>query len=210
MISIRTCKTRGGLASIKEAMTELVIWQRSLPSGFQEWIEQTDGIDLPDIRILVKPHELRRALELSINNSGLKSDKMRDRLAEDISDLVDIFANITKSEDVDVRLQRINDNACWKFHRDFVETRLLTTYCGPTTEWVQQAYAEKAIQEQKDFKGPLEHLAYGDVAIFRGSSTGVKKGIVHRSPPIADTGITRLILCLNRRTPASPDPWAES
>jgi hypothetical protein len=211
MLSVKICGTSAGLASIKEVATELVIWQRSLPSGFQKWIEQLDSADLPDIRILIKPHDLRRALELPLNNSGLRAhNRMRDRLVEDIGNLVAIFAFITQSDDVDVRLQRVSNDACWKFHRDFVETRLVTTYRGPTTEWVRHTHAEKAIQEQRHFKGPLEHLGNGDVAIFKGSSTSPNKGVVHRSPPIAGTGLTRLLLCLNQRTPTSPDPWVEA
>lgn len=210
MSGIRTCGTSADLSCINEAMTELVIWKRSLPSSFQDWIDQKNATDLPDIRILIKPQELWPALELSLNRTSLGACEMRNRLVEDISELVDIFAFITESDDVDVRLQRVSEDACWKFHRDFVETRLLTTYRGPTTEWVRQEDAEKAIQEQRHFEGPLEHLGNGDVAIFKGSSTGSMRGIVHRSPPIAGTGLTRLLLCLNQRTPTSPDPWVEA
>jgi hypothetical protein len=208
MNGIKVCSTRAGLASIKESNTELVIWERSLPFGLQDWINHTDAASLPDVRILVKPSELWSALEPLLDKSSLRANDMRNRLLADINNLVIGFANIIQSNYVDVRLNRISHDACWKFHRDSVETRLVTTYRGPTTEWVRQANAERAVKEQRKFKGPLEKLGDGDVAIFKGRFTSLNRGIVHRSPSIAETGLTRLLLCLNQRTDISPEPWA--
>ena len=210
MNEIRTCKIRTDLALIKEPGTELVIWQRSLPSCFQAWINQTNAINLPNVRILIKPNELRSTFEPLLDSCGLMAGEMRKILVADINDLVFAFADITRSSYVDIRLEPVSDDACWKFHRDSVETRLLTTYRGPTTEWVRQEYAMKAIQEQREFKGPLERLKDGDVAIFKGSCIRPNRGIVHRSPPIASSGLTRLLLCLNQRSASSPDPLTEA
>jgi hypothetical protein len=207
MNGIRICKTRAGLDLINKMDIELVIWKRSFSSSFQDWINHTDAENLPDFRILINSNELRPALEPLLDSCGLKADDMRGQLVNDIKGLVNMFANITQSNVVDVRLQRITNNACWKFHRDVVKTRLVTTYRGPTTEWVQHAQAEQAILEQLDYKGPLEHLGDGDVAIFKGSVTHPNRGIVHRSPSIAGTDITRLLLCLNQQTDTSPEPW---
>ena len=207
---VRTCEARDGLAAIKEPATQLVIWRRSLPSGFHDWIGRTKASKLPEIRLLVEPGELRPALEPLLDDCGLAAGDMRDLLVEDIAGLVGTFADITNSELVDVRLERVDHDACWKFHRDSVAARLVTTYRGPTTEWVRMEHAERALRDQKRFAGPLERLGEHDVAIFKGSCAGPNSGIVHRSPPIAGTGRTRLFLCLNQRTVVSPDPWAEA
>ena len=132
---------------------------------------------------------------------------MRDLLIGDVGDLVSVFSKISRTDLVDVRLECVSNDACWKFHRDCVEARLLTTYRGPATEWVQPIHAARALREQKRFKGPVEHLRIHDVAVFKGSCAGSGSGIVHRSPPIAGTGQTRLLLCLNKRSAASPEPW---
>lgn len=204
---IETCSTKEGLAAINVPGTELVIWQRALPSCLQTWLERMDPSRLPYLRVLVQPSDLRRAVEPHLDDRGMPPGDMRDLLVGDIGDLVCAFADITRSEHVDVRLERVNHDACWKFHRDTVEARLVTTYRGPATEWVQTAHAQRALREQKRFKGPLERLGHHDVAIFKGSCAGPSSGIVHRSPPIASTGRTRLLLCLNKRTAASPEPW---
>ena len=202
--------TKCCLACIREQDTELVIWRRSLAPDLQDWIDRTAAASLPDVRILIKPDEVRPALELLLDDCGLRTGQMRDLLIADITDLAIEFVKITTSDFVDVRLERVNHDACWKFHRDYVDTRLVTTYRGPTTQWVKHAHAQEALDKQKEFQGPLERLEDGDVAIFKGSQTGSNKGIVHRSPPIEGTGLTRLLLCLNQRTNTSPDPWTKA
>ncbi len=203
-VGIATCDTADGLTAITRPEMELVIWRRSLPSQLQSWLEGLDASALPDLRGLVRPSELPRLVEPELDESGVPEGDMRDLFLRDIQDLVAAFARITGSALVDVRLEPVSDDACWKFHRDCVEARLLTTYRGLATEWVQPGHAEQALQEQKSYKGPLQQLQVLDVAIFKGSCAGTGSGIVHRSPPIAGTGATRLLLVLNQPTGASP------
>ena len=202
--SVAMCDAADGLAAINRPDMELVIWRRALPLRLQTWLDQMDASCLPDMRILVQPGDLRRAVEPHLDDCGMPPGDMRDLLLGDVDDLVSAFARITQSALVDVRLERVSHDACWKVHRDCVEARLLTTYCGPATEWVHPIHAEQALREQKGFEGPVEHLRIHDVAIFKGSCAGPGSGIVHRSPPIAGTGRTRLLLCLNKRSAASP------
>jgi len=207
MSGVESCDTSSGLAAIRKPGTELVIWQRDLPPCLRVWLDQLDAWNLPNLRVLIESRDLRRSLEPYLDDCDMPLGNMRDMLVEDIHELVRGFADITGSELVDVRLEKVSHDACWRFHRDNVEARLLTTYRGPATEWVQPAYAEQALQEQKQFEGPLERFGLYDVAIFKGRRAGPGGGIVHRSPPIEGTGQTRLLLCLNKRTVTSPEPW---
>ena len=204
---IGTCDGPEGLAAISRPDMELMIWRRAVPHRLTTWLEKIGSSRHPDARILVEPSNFRRAIEPHLDECGMPAGRMREYLVGDIDFLVSAFDGITKSGLVDVRLERISHDACWKFHRDCVEARLLTTYYGPTTEWVQPPHAARALWEQQEYKGPIEHLRIHDVAIFKGSCAASGNGIVHRSPPIAGTGRTRLLLCLNTRSPASPEPW---
>ena len=156
--SIRVVKTREGLASIADTATELVIWERSLPEAFQVWLYHLAPSQLPKLRILVDPFDLRRAVIAHFDNCGMPGGEMRNFLIEDVEELVTAYARIAKTHLVDVRLERVNHDACWKFHRDFIRTRLLTTYRGPSTEWVHPQYAAEAVCDQKCFKGPTSAL----------------------------------------------------
>lgn len=207
VVGIKSCKKMSGLKDIMEPGTELVIWQRTLPTEFRQWIRQVAPICLPHLQILVAPGDLRSALEPMLDECGLPAGSMRELMVCDITDLVNAFALITGSERVDLRLEHIDHDACWRFHIDIVETRLLTTYLGPATEWVQPVYAEQAINEQKNFSGPIERLCRDDVAIFKGGNAARGSGIVHRSPRLKGTGNKRLLLCLNKQSEVSPDPW---
>ena len=206
-VGIATCDAAEGLAAINKPDMELVIWRRALPLHLQTWLDRMDASCLPDLRVLVRPCDLRRAVEPHLDESGMPPGDMRDLLVGDVDDLVSAFAGIARSDLVDVRLERVSHDSCWKFHRDFVEARLLTTYRGPATEWVQPIHAERALRAQKRFEGPLEHIRSNDVAFFKGNCGGPGSGIVHRSPPIAGTGCTRLLLSLNKPSDASPEPW---
>ena len=203
---IATCDAAEGLAAINEPDMALVIWRRALPSRLQIWLDRLDASCLPHLRVLVRPGDLRRAVEPHLDEIGMPPGDMRD-LVGDVDDLVSAFAGIARSALVDVRLERVSHDSCWKFHRDYVEARLLTTYRGPGTEWVQPIHAEPALRAQRRFKGPLEQISGNDVALFKGNRGGPGSGIVHRSPPIAGTGCTRLLLSLNKQSAASPEPW---
>ena len=206
---ILTCGSADGFPAFNRRGTELVIWRRALPVRFQAWIEEVDPSNLPELRVLVRPDDVGGAMETLLNECGMPTGNMRELLIGDIHDLVSRFAAITSSNFVDMRLERINHNSCWKFHRDNVEARLLTTYRGHATEWIQPPHAEHAISQQKEYGGPIEALQLNDVAIFKGSAAGSGRGIVHRSPPIAGTGCSRLLLCLNQRSEVSPAPWPQ-
>lgn len=197
------------LSRVTAPGVELAIWRRRLPASLGRWLADVDPACFPDGRILATPHDLPAAIDLLVETSALPAGPERQALADDVFALARSFASILGAEAVDIRLEALAHDACWRFHRDHVSARLVTTYVGPGTEWVHPAEATRAIEQQKDYAGPLERLAAGDVALFRGCHPGTPfhgpdQGIVHRSPPIAGSGLTRLFLCLNLPSPASP------
>ena len=207
---IKTCVEIEGLADIKETDTELVIYRRTLASGLNDWIQELSPSVLPHLRIFAAPEDVPSALNPMLDACGMPKNSMRKLLISDITELAFAFSQITESKRVDLRLEHIKNDACWRFHIDYVEVRLLTTYLGATTEWVQPAYANQAIKQQRKFLGPLEHLDINDVAIFKGKSSSQTNGIVHRSPPLAGTGVSRLLLALNKQSELTPAPWDNS
>ena len=207
---VMTCGTRDELAIIKDPEVKLVIWERELSADLRTWLEQLRPAELPDLRVLTAPKDLPKALHSAFDNDVLPSENMRDLLVKDIHLLVSKFSAITGNTLVDVRLERISHDACWKFHFDAVKKRLLTTYRGPNTEWIRPENSTEALRKQRDYSGPIESLNHNDVAIFKGSRGETGMGIVHRSPPIENTGFTRLLLCLNAPSIVSPEPWLQS
>lgn len=202
-----TCETKVGLFRIQNSGVEMVLWRRILQPELRAWVEDLPADCLTDTRLLVSPGDLRRALLPILAADGIPVGPMSECLVADIAGLVGTFAAITRSNLVDVRLERIERDACWKFHRDSVPARLITTYRGPGTQWVLPCHADRALAEQRAYVGLLERVPEHAVAVFKGSYAAGGKGIVHRSPPIAGAGITRWVLCLNEPSSASPEPW---
>ena len=196
------------LSAIGQPAVELVVWQRCVPDQLHVWLETLELHDWPALRLLITPPDLPDALSLFLRERGLAMTAASIILVQDIQALATQYARIVGSERIEVRLEAINHDACWKFHRDCVAARLLTTYRGPATEWVVPAHASRALQEQKAYSGPLEQLRSYHVALFKGSCAGSGSGIVHRSPAMSGCDDTRLLLCLNQPSVTSPPAWA--
>jgi hypothetical protein len=195
------------LSRIREPAVELAIWSRRLPETLARWLDVLPPECLPHGRLLVALPDLDAALTALLNESQTPAGPMRTAFQDDVVNLCDAFAEATAATIVDVRLEAIRHDGCWKFHRDCVEARLLTTYRGPGTQWIWPEDAEAALSLQNAFRGRVNDFPPQAVGLFKGSRSSSGAGIVHRSPPISGSGATRLLLCVNLPTPASPGIW---
>ena len=112
-------------------------------------------------------------------------------LIEDASALASIFADVMDSAYVRLRFDVVDTNACRKFHIDAVKARLVCTYRGTGTQY--------GLSENGHDPAQILTVPTGAPIILRGTrwpETQVS-GVLHRSPPIAGTGETRLLLVLD-------------
>jgi hypothetical protein len=191
---------------ILEAETSLVLWPRVLDGSISSWLDSVLRNHEPTGRVLVTPKVVGRALRQITDEAGIPDSPESRWLLGDVADLVGLFARVSGWAMVDLRVETITHDACWRFHRDVVPFRLVTTYHGRGTQWVDSRDEEGALRDQKDYAGPLNELTPGQVALFKGSLSA-RGGIVHRSPPMAGTGRARLFVCLNTPSEVSPDPF---
>lgn len=194
------------LGSIRTAAIDLALWTRTLPPLLADWIEGERPARLPDDRKLVRLEHLEAALEAMVRPRGA-TRLARALLVADIADLARRFAAIAATDIVDIRLEVIRHNACWRFHRDITPLRLLTTYRGPGTQLPPADRADQALREQRNYRGPLTEFPRYAVALFKGDPDDTGQGVLHRSPSIVGTRIARLLLCLNLPSRASPELW---
>jgi hypothetical protein len=195
------------LARIAEPSVGLALWRRRLPQALVTWLAQLPPRRLPEGRVLVRLDDLGEAVASLLAASRTPQAPASTLLAADVIDLARRFARSADSDTVDLRLEIVRHHACWKFHRDCVRLRLLTTYLGPTTQIVTAGNADRALQQQRAYRGPLRPMPTDAVALFKGAEARPGTGVVHRSPPVAGTGQHRLVLCVNLPSLASPDPW---
>ena len=194
------------LDTVSRPDTSMAIWQRTLPLCLQTWIDNLAPDRLPQGRILVGCQRIKAGLAPLFPPPAAGEQRMQRWLIDDIAALATRFAGLHGLDSVDIRLETIEDDACWKWHRDYVITRLLTTYRGPATQWIQPADAPSALRQQAGFTGPIEQMERGAVVLMKGSAGPTEQGVVHRSPPVAGSGVTRLLLAINAPSDASPEP----
>jgi len=110
-------------------------------------------------------------------------------LGADIRLLGRLFATLTASNTVRFRLEHVVDDACRQHHVDSVRLRLLCTYAGLGTDWVDPAGTER-------------RMAAFDVGVFKGSKfPDSAPRILHRSPPVEHLSKqrrSRLLLCIDQ------------
>lgn len=179
-----------GLSNILEPECNLAIWEREPLSGLAELLEARPS----DIRFTTKLKELPRMLSAQLEAQGFPDLPGRAALMDDIVRLSVQYCDILRLDEVEVRLEVVTTNSCRKWHADFVTARLITTYIGTGTQWLDAQDAERV----RDGKEPSEinSLKAGATGIFKGK-LATDFPAIHRSPPIEGTGDARLLLVLN-------------
>ena len=198
---LRTGFESAVLGCIDDADVELALWRRSLNAELSQWLDELPVACLPHLPVPVQVVDLVPAVHAACHAAGTPPGPMCDALLDDIAALACRFARIARSARLRVRLEVVNNNSCRRLHRDCLPLRLLCTYRGPGTVWVPPTHAAQALAAAADdYDGPFDHSATHDVAIFKGcgfAGQAYDSGIVHRSPRIEGSAITRLVLCLD-------------
>ena len=181
----------GTLETITQEDVPAVIWDRPLPETFQDWIEGLAPAQLPSARVVLKPEDVRACVREACDNAGTPDGPGRDWLVNDVACLADRFARFMATRYLLLRFDAVTNNACRKFHIDAVEARLICTYRGPGTQYGMLNGSE---EPQHVFNVPT-----GAPIILRGTlgPGGSSTDLRHRSPPIAGSGVTRLVVVMD-------------
>ena len=143
--------------------------------------------------------------------ASIRDEQARAFLSEDIAQLARAFGAALGRRHVHARLQVLRTDGCRKIHVDYVTVRLLCTYAGPGTEWLDNAHLVRANLARRDVDlatanrslirdgGALQRCDTGDVLLLKGEKApgNLGRGAAHRSPPLGDSGISRLIVKLD-------------
>lgn len=203
------------LQQITEEHVQLIVWRQKKLPNFARILSlvSLDPASLPTFQGLVTPLDAFERLSSFIcppyplrskASNALNDDDMKEMIME-ISELVKVFANISKSNFVHVKLEVITDDGCAFWHQDCVEVRMVRTYCGPCTEWVPPENSKETLLNYKHDSIHSRSLCHGDIALFKGRGETLEDeelldqpGIVHRSPRLkVKSGIRRLVLILD-------------
>ncbi len=115
---------------------------------------------------------------------------------EDVSALAEIYASLLEPDALGVRLHQLAGPMCPRLHVDRVGIRLLCTYAGPGTQWLDDPSADRRLLGpgaggRSDIESGLirtpelvRSIPTGAIALLKGETFpgNAGHGVIHRSP----------------------------
>lgn len=179
------------LHAIGETHCNLAIWQRAPFADFGPLLEGTPQ----DLRFTCDVAGLPALLTKELKQGGYGgSAALNHALVEDAVRLAELFCTAMDLAKLELRLEAVRTDSCRKFHADYVTARLITTYVGEGTDWLDEEDAARVAAGETP--QCINRLSAFDVGLFKGK-LATERPAIHRSPPIAGTGAARLLLVLN-------------
>ena len=190
------------LAGVYEEPINIVTWRRRLAPNLS-LAAQSVLIANSDLQISMttSPHSVYDALLQKLGTSV-----ETEILIRDIALLTDMFCCLLDLNEVGLRLTALRHAMCPRFHVDKVPCRLVTTYQGEGTQWLENQHVDRTklgagskglADDQSGLikEAKIQQLQTGDVALLKGENWGGNEGfgLVHRSPPLY-SGQNRLLL----------------
>jgi len=172
----------------------LALWQRSLDPTIVAQLDRLSFEEYPHFRLILRSVDAPAALSDMLSAFALPAEHFAESLAADLAMLSSIFARLTESEELELRLEAIKTDACKRFHYDNYRARLVSTYAGPGTVYVPGSHARAALDHQTPYAGPIYEMPRFGVGLFKGAKSP-DDGLVHRSPRLEGTGRSRLFFC---------------
>lgn len=183
------------LQDIRREDCNLAIWERALATDFTPLL----GGAPRDLRFAATREELPGLLRAALAENGYEAPHLHCALVADAALLAGHFCDALSLSRLELRLEVVTTDSCRKFHADYVSARLITTYVGPGTDWLDAPEAEAVARGEAPRR--INRMEAGDVGLFKGKLATLHPAI-HRSPPISQSGDKRLLLVLN---PVSAD-----
>jgi Protein of unknown function (DUF1826) len=172
---------------------------RTLYPAIAGALDAVPAANLPKLRLSGPLAAIESGLRQGLAEAGFGPDWLANWLVEDIGAWGRLFQEVTGADRLRIRLESVEDDACRRFHTDNMRYRLVCTYRGPGTQWIEPRMAADLPVGAPMPEAAIRQLERGTVAIMRGGkqATTEAPGLLHRSPPIAGAGVTRLFLAID-------------
>lgn len=195
MTPLLTCMYRSAadpavLSAIRDADCNLAIWERRPIADFAPLLDGTPQ----DIRFESGLTGLPATFRAALAEAGFGAADLHETLVTDAAGLARLFCAALDLERFELRLEVVRTDSCRKFHADYVTARLITTYAGAGTDWLDDADTVRVAAGQEPHR--TNRMKAFDVGLFKGK-LATDRPAIHRSPPIAGTEAMRLLMVLN-------------
>jgi len=204
--AVARCAEASDLAAIFDDAVQIAVLPRAEHAVITDYLTQcaAAGTLGSGLRIILRPGDWP-------DLSGLPEQPGRSALADDLAALVELYGDLLGCESVGLRLEIVRRAMCPRFHVDHVGIRMLCTYRGPGTEWLDEHCADRAfLGEHNDglpdeFSGMIRDpagihavppcaivLLKGD--LWQGNAG---RGIIHRSPRVPEDQSLRVLVAID-------------
>jgi len=186
------------LVEIFDPGVQVCTWQREIDPGIGIYLSQLQQIrELQIIQTLSSANEPRLG--------GLPHGPGRASLMDDLSLLREVVCELQGSAAVGLRLARIGRVMCPGWHVDRVGIRLVCTYQGPGTQWLDDQDVERGdLYAVGTGDGAFIEAAQGEIVLLKGAlwQDNVAFGAIHRSPELRSSAQLRTLITLDPLWPA--------
>jgi len=172
----------------------LALWERRPNPAIVSQLDRLSFDEFPHFRLILRTADAPEALNDMLSAFALPVEHLAESLAADLTMLSSVFARLTESNALELRLEAIKTDACKRFHYDNYGARLVSTYTGPGTVYVPDSHARAALDHQESYAGPIHEMPRFAVGLFKGAKSA-DGGLVHRSPRLQGTNRSRLFFC---------------
>ena len=196
------------LSNIRQKEYNIALYERdkTINPLLQSFINALAEKGFEDFKETIKPVEIGALLYKHFKALHLMG---LDLFVNDITELLTTFSQISKSPTIRVSLSYVTNDQCRVFHTDIMDLRMLCTYYGEGTLWVENdnvnwkeygcCYEEEKIILDKS---QIHQLLPFDVALFKGAlyPDNSINAVLHRSPAIEELNQKRILLRFDTNT----------
>lgn len=189
------------LGRITRRGVDLCLWERTLAPDLAAWLDAV--VERTRVAFEERGTRLeRRPWERAV--APLPPHPCRDRLEDDLEGLTRRYVDLLGDVPLRVQLSTIDSRKCPRFHVDAVGVRLLCTYAGAGTEWLEESALDRerlrtcpADEAPVMPGGRVRQSGRFDVTVMKGTAWpgNARFGAVHRSPAVV--GPPRLVFTLD-------------
>lgn len=193
------------LTRIFHPFTQIVLWKRNTDPIIEGYFQRVLAVNQFWSGFRTVIHDRK-----GVAPEFLPELPGRKVLIEDISLIAELYFDLLGCEEIALRLEALNGTMCPRFHVDRTGIRLICTYCGRGTEWINDQWVDRDklgpgslgladdVSGLFDKRTRIEAAEAFEIVLFKGArwQGNERKGAIHRSPAVP-AGASRVLLVMD-------------
>ncbi len=180
------------LVEIFDPAVQVCSWQRGIDPAIGEYLSGLQTSATQSIETLTEA-DLPKLTDLPAGHS-------KSALIKDLSFLQEIVCELLGCNAVGLRFARVGHAMCPGWHVDRAGIRLVCTYQGPGTQWLESQDIDRSnLRQNKLESEPFVEATVGEIVLLKGSLWQQNEafGAVHRSPEVSSNTQLRTLVTLD-------------